>query len=247
MGFAKLDSGIIRSSIWFEPVTTRVLWITMLAIKDENGFVGSSRKGLIQAANITEEEFNTAIQCLESPDPDSRTPDFDGRRVEKIDGGWIILNNEKYKLHSDITREKNRERVKRFRENHRLTKDVTVCNVTPALPSLSVSLSSSNSSSEEVHKETPYIIIPDHLKEIWPDFLKMRRAIRKPATDRAQKNLFSDLETFAPGDHSKQIKIVEQSITNSWQGFFQLRENFVSGGVKKGFDEEAYKRKHGMI
>jgi len=148
MSFAKLDSGIIRSSIWFEPLATRILWITMLAIKDENGFVGSSRRGLIQASNISQHDFDIAIKCLESPDPDSRTPDFDGRRIEKIDGGWIILNNDKYKLHSDVQKEKTRERVKRFRENQRVMQDVTGCNVTSALPSLSIS--SSNSSSESV-------------------------------------------------------------------------------------------------
>lgn len=153
MSFAKLDSGIIRSSIWAEPLATRVLWITMLALKDENGFVSCARSGLQRCANISVEEFDTAIKALESPDLDSRTPDYDGCRVAKIDGGWIILNHEKYRLHDDIHREKTRERVRKFRENHDVKKNVTQCNVTDTLPSVSVSVSSSLSEKEDKSAE----------------------------------------------------------------------------------------------
>ena len=68
------------------------------------------------------------------------------------------------------------------------------------------------------------IELPDHLVEIWPDFLEMRSKIRKPATDRAQRNIIAELESLAPGDKDKQIRIIEQSITNSWQGVFALKD-----------------------
>lgn len=97
MGFTKLDSGIINSSVWSEPLATRVLWVTMLAMSDHKGFVASSRSGLIRASNITAEQFDEAIHCLESPDEDSRTPDNDGVRTKKVDGGWEILNYMKYR------------------------------------------------------------------------------------------------------------------------------------------------------
>jgi hypothetical protein len=138
MPFAKLDSGIIRSSIWSEPLATRVVWITMLAMKDESGFVATSRSGLLRACNVTETDFNTAISCLESPDTDSRTSDHQGKRIAKIEGGWVILNHEKYRLHDDMQRERTRERVRRFRDKAR---DVTGGNVTNTLPSVSASVS----------------------------------------------------------------------------------------------------------
>ena len=108
----------------------------MLAIKDENGFVSASRSGMARIANITMEDFEIGIKCLESPDPDSRTTEYDGRRIEKIEGGWIILNHEKYRLHDDIQRDKTRERVRRYRERCNV---VTKCSVTNTLPSVSVS------------------------------------------------------------------------------------------------------------
>lgn len=67
--------------------------------------------------------------------------------------------------------------------------------------------------------------IPVHLKEIWPDFLEMRKRIRKPATDRAQKNIITKLASMS-NDESVQISIVEQSITKSWQDVFPLNGEF---------------------
>jgi len=159
MGFAKLDSGITRSSIWSESLATRILWVTMLAEKDENGYVEASRGGLIRLANISPAEFDASIKILESPDPDSKTPDNDGRRVAKIDGGWVVLNSEKYRLPEDVKRERTKERVRKFREKGvgEALQSVTVTHpsvtvtggcVTGALPSVSVSVSASVSESE---------------------------------------------------------------------------------------------------
>ena len=97
MGFTKLDEGIVHSSIWSESYPTRVLWVTMLAMCDSKGFVASSRSGLTRAANITQDEFDTSIEILEGPDPDSRSPEHDGRRIERRDGGWQVLNYQKYR------------------------------------------------------------------------------------------------------------------------------------------------------
>jgi hypothetical protein len=38
-----------------------------------------------------------ALSILLAPDPDSRTKDHDGRRIEAIEGGWLILNYLKYR------------------------------------------------------------------------------------------------------------------------------------------------------
>lgn len=69
----------------------------MLAMCDSRGFVASSRSGLVRAANIADDEFDAGIAVLERPDSDSRSPEFDGRRVEKRDGGWQVLNYSKYR------------------------------------------------------------------------------------------------------------------------------------------------------
>jgi hypothetical protein len=102
----------------------------------------------------------------------------------------------------------------------------------------------SNSSSGKSVEKT--ILVPEHLVEIWPDFLLMRRSIKRPATERAQKNIFAALEKMYPGETNMQIVSVEQSITNSWQGVFKIKEDF-KGRKQTGFDAEKYKRENGLV
>lgn len=55
------------------------------------------------------------------------------------------------------------------------------------------------------------------------DFIKMRKMIKKPMTDRALRMVINKIRDFAPNDIKTQIKILEQSIMNSWQGVFPLQ------------------------
>lgn len=96
-GYSKLFSEIVTSSIWSEDDKTRIVWITMLALKDGRGFVPAALPGLANAARVTIDECARAIAKLEAADKYSRTPDNDGRRVQRIDGGWIVLNHDKYR------------------------------------------------------------------------------------------------------------------------------------------------------
>ncbi len=96
-GFTKLFNTIVTSTIWQEDDKTRIVWITMLAIADACGIVGASIPGLASVSNVSVNATRLAIKTLLAPDADSRTKDFDGRRIEEIDGGWRILNYLKYR------------------------------------------------------------------------------------------------------------------------------------------------------
>jgi hypothetical protein len=117
-GFTKLFSDIVLSSIWSEDDKTRIVWITLLATSNADGFVSASLPGLATAARVTIEECEAALAKLASPDPHSRTKDHEGRRIETVDGGWLILN---YRLYRDRTSDDPnaiavRERMRRYRE-----------------------------------------------------------------------------------------------------------------------------------
>ena len=59
-----------------------------------------------------------------SPDPDSRTKDHGGRRIEEIDGGWRLLNHAKYKAIRDeeAIKESKRKYINKRREKERVEK-----------------------------------------------------------------------------------------------------------------------------
>lgn len=124
MAFAKLSSTIIDSSIWNEDDHVIRVWIAFLAKKDDSGFVETSYSGMRRICNIKNDidgkKFDHAIKVLESPDIESKTKDFEGRRIERLDDGWIVLNHDKFRLRDDVVKEQTRLRVKRHREKSRL-------------------------------------------------------------------------------------------------------------------------------
>jgi hypothetical protein len=122
--YTKLFSSIIHSTVWTEPLSTRVVWVTMLALCDQYGVVHASVPGLCKAAGVERHDVEKALQSFLSPDKDSRTKDHEGRRIEVVDGGWRLLNHGKYrdKLSPDDRRVRDAERQKRWRERHRASK-----------------------------------------------------------------------------------------------------------------------------
>lgn len=96
-GFTKLFSTIVTSSIWCEDNETRLVWITMLALSDAHGMVEAAVPGLANAARVSVEKCQTALDRFQQPDPYSRSTAHEGRRIEKVEGGWKLLNYEDYR------------------------------------------------------------------------------------------------------------------------------------------------------
>jgi hypothetical protein len=96
--YTKLMHSIVQSTVWSEPLATKVVWITMLALSDRDGNVWASIPGLAKTAGVTIEECEAALKRFHEPDTYSRTKEFDGRRIVTVDRGWTILT---YKMHRD--------------------------------------------------------------------------------------------------------------------------------------------------
>jgi len=116
-GFTKLFNTIVTSTIWSEDDKTRIIWITMLAIADSDGIVSASIPGLAKVANVSVEDTEKAIKNLKAPDPYSRTTEFEGRRIEDVDGGWMVLNYVKYRRM--LSEEERREYKAKWIQNKR--------------------------------------------------------------------------------------------------------------------------------
>ena len=104
--FTKLFSSITESTIWCEPSEIRIVWITMLAMADKEGRIWASIPGLANRAQVSIEATEKALEKFQSPDNYSRTSDFEGRRIEDIDGGWRLLNHAKYRALRDTEERK---------------------------------------------------------------------------------------------------------------------------------------------
>jgi len=100
-GWVPIVSDIVESSLWEEADYVVKVFITMLAKKDKFFFVRGDIYTVAKWANKTDkiDEVIEALRVLSSPD--TRKPlvkqEFDGRRIEAKEGGWFILNGEKYR------------------------------------------------------------------------------------------------------------------------------------------------------
>lgn len=114
-GFSLLWNQILDSSVWDYNAATRVVWITMLAMKNRDGFVKSTFSGLVRNANVSVEECRVALGIFLSPDDESSSKNDGGRRIREVEGGWFIINHEKYQYSS----EEKREYWRRVKAEHR--------------------------------------------------------------------------------------------------------------------------------
>lgn len=94
--YTKLFHKILKSSIWREDDRTRIVWITLLAMRDEDGVIESTIGTVADWARVPIEDAKRAIAKFLEPDPESLTSDHEGRRLKAVDGGWILLNHQKY-------------------------------------------------------------------------------------------------------------------------------------------------------
>jgi len=121
MAYSKLHASIVGSSLWTEPDTVRILFITLLALCDRDGIVYGTQLGLNRLANIDMDLADSAWIALLSPDENSsdkmRAPEHEGRRIEEVPGGFRLLNFEYYRSlrNDDDRREQNRVAQAKFK------------------------------------------------------------------------------------------------------------------------------------
>lgn len=121
--FNKIFTKILDSSIWLEPPNTRIVWITLLAAMDETGYAHfSAVENLAWRSRVPLEDAEEAVKVLMAPDPNSSDPDNKGRRIERVPGGFVVLNAGKYRaiMSREIQKEKTRQRVANWRTDQKL-------------------------------------------------------------------------------------------------------------------------------
>jgi len=140
MPFVKLDCGILDSTLWIDRDAREIFLTALLMARpieyetpvpeyeivstDLTGWEAPpGRYGLVEAAGVAicrracipDDAGIGALIRLSKPEPDSRTPDFEGRRLIRIDGGFLVLNFARYR-DKDYTAA---DRQRRYRERQK--------------------------------------------------------------------------------------------------------------------------------
>ncbi len=103
---APVAYGVIHNSIFQSSVSTDwqawVVLVAMCVLADEDDNVLSDVPRLARHTNLPEEVVVRGIAALSAPDPSSKNPREEGRRIVPIDAdrpglGWHIVNREIFK------------------------------------------------------------------------------------------------------------------------------------------------------
>jgi hypothetical protein len=135
--FVKLDTRILDSTLWVER-GARDLFITALLMAEPwdtaepmeqlevrslkktgfvvppgwYGFIPAAGIGIIRRSLLDEKEGYAALESLGNGDAESRSNEFAGRRLVRINGGYLVLNFMKFREHDYGAA----ERSKRYRD-----------------------------------------------------------------------------------------------------------------------------------
>src|SRR5215831_6768042 len=228
--YNKLFAKIVRSSIWLEPTPTRLVWFMFIALMDEDGYVQfASPANVAHTARITGDEADEAIRILESPDANSADDNNAGRRIERVPGGWLILNAGKYRdlVTKDMIRQQTRERVARHRAKEKAQK--TECNADVTHGNEEVTQSVSISEETRVHGNSSNWLTRDSL---WIDLQRFLPEKEVKANvglwiHRIKENpraLYEAIADFKDKRNKRVIKNVAAWITQRYVCFSKLKK-----------------------
>lgn len=147
--FASLYQGTLRGC------SNEILVFTnLLAHCDSAGMVDKHFRAISEETGLGIDAVRASIEILESPDPESRSPELNGARIVRMDEhrawGWRVVNYGKYRAirNEEDRREQNRLAQQRFREKSKPSvSDVSRVSHGKPIPSPS-SISSESSDSE---------------------------------------------------------------------------------------------------
>lgn len=122
--YCKLFASLYQGTLRGKPHEILV-FTNLLATCDKEGFVDKHFRAISEEVGLSIEEVKIAIQSLEAPDPESRSQDLNGSRLERLEGhrdwGWRIVNYIKYSSIKDMDerREYQRTRQAEYRTKKR--------------------------------------------------------------------------------------------------------------------------------
>jgi hypothetical protein len=185
------------------------VWLVLLALQQRGGIIDAHPSYIATISGLPQADIELAIKRFCEPDPASRTPDNDGRRLEPLEGagfGWRVINHRKYQEKARLSARTARETAER--------------QASPAIPrnppqSAAIRPSDSNKTKEE-KKGAAAPVVTGLDPKAWETWVAYRKVIGKPLNPKTYPT--AQMKMAACG--SRQMEAVEHSIANNYQGLF---------------------------
>lgn len=190
-----------------------------LKVLDKIGIVKSVVKG-IPAKRFFKIDVEELAKQIVNISPSSC------KEIGKLDGEKVETKNNNRKLINNSNNLKDKESKKEDTNNTQIEHvEKTTCRKKKKTISYD----------EQIAEYTGNEELQDALKA----FLQMRSFIKKPMTKYALKLMLKKLDEFGNTDDTK-IAILNQSITNNWQGIFPLKNEYTKQDKQPKYDQNGY-------
>lgn len=212
---------------WYTDVNTKVLFLHCLlranwkpgewkGIHYERGQFITSLSSLAAETGLTVKMVRTALEHLISTGEVTSDGQPKGRAQSRI---ITVLHYDEYQVTGNLgasegqakgkPRASEGQQYKKYKEDKEIKEDKEVKKSTEAVR---------------------YFPSDDRLEEAFEEFRKMRKAIKKPMTERAIALMLSKLQRMTL-DSDEQVRILEQSITNCWSDIYELKDKRRNGST----------------
>jgi len=229
--FASMYDGTLASN---GPWQALVTFQQLIILADQEGNIDMTPQAVARRTSLPLEIIQRGIEELAKPDPMSRTPDEEGRRIvlleEHRSWGWRIVNYQKYRelRKAEDRREYLRVKQQESRERRGMstrvnTRSTKINTSTDAEAEVEVEAEAEAGNTSATRKRAapvPALTVVDLeakglTRETAEEFLALRRKKRAPLTPRAWDGIAAEA--------SKASWTVEQAIlkclARGWQGF----------------------------
>lgn len=167
--------------------------------KIPRGSFATGRKKLSQEVGLTEQQTRTSLEHLKS------TNEITIKSYSKY--SIITINNyDKYQLDN----QQNNQQItnKQPTNNHNIIKEIKE----------KKEINNKESISKDIQKKYFESL---KVNTLFNEFLEQRKKLKAVNSERAINTLINKLNNY---DESTQIKMIENSIVNSWKGIFEIKE-----------------------
>lgn len=210
----------------------------MIILADKDGVVDHTPASLSRRTGIPLEIIEYGVKKLESPDPYSRTPDLEGRRIIRLDDhrqwGWEIVNYEKYrkKASREDQREKARLRQARKRKRDKQAAESKGGNGTvtedhdPSRTVTDVTTSDTDTDTDNKNKISPSGRVPHQaIVDLYHEHCPMLPTV-KVLSEKRKKALRARWKNFValrgPGKKTGERELIRFDNLDSWERFFKF-------------------------
>ena len=216
--YVKIHEQIFSSSIMEEDVETRYIWFCLLTLADKEGFIDITIPAISRRINLDEKIVSHAIEKFMLPDKTSRTPDFEGRRLEKIreSFGWKVLNYIHYRdLRNDEARREYMRNYMKDKRNVNKIVNTKFTEVTGNSCKHQLAKADADADADAKTEALPQFIPNDS----WYKWVEHRKKQKKPMTEYAKELAINKLIKLHKEGHNPK-DVIENSIENNYQGLY---------------------------